>query len=142
MKSISFLTSKGVVEINKNRGYDTYWVYLNRYYIGSVLDDTRFQHQNEDKPTFTNKERQMLVDIAHGKTVPKSQIFPIPLVINGEPWEAKLHKPGTYWISNTDGMHQGDIWQEIHEGRPMWVSDKINYATMLQIAPQMLTVKK
>lgn len=142
MEVVSFLTSKGVVEISKNGGYETYAVYLNMRYIGSVLENSRFHHQNENKPTFTDKECKMLVDIALGKTTPKSKIHSIPLIINGEYWQAKLYKSGTYWISNEDGMHQGNIWQEIYEGRPMWVSDKINYATLLQIGPQMLTVKK
>ncbi len=142
MEVISFLTSKGVIEISKNGGYETYSVYLNRRFIGSVLTKSRFQDQNENKPTFTEKERKMVVDIVLKKVIPKSIIIPIPLVVNGELWEAKLYKQGVFWISNANGMHQGNIWQEIHQGRPMWVSDKIEHSILIQIAPLMLTVKK
>lgn len=142
MEVISFLTTKGVIEISKNGGYETYSVYLNRRYIGSILQKSGFQDQNENKPTFTEKECKMLVDIALKKVVPKSIIIPIPLIVNGELWEAKMYKQGVFLISNANGMHQGNIWQEIHQGRLVWVSDKIAHSILIQIAPLMLTVKK
>ncbi|MFN0254528.1 hypothetical protein [Pedobacter ureilyticus] len=139
---ITFLTSKGVIEISKNGGFDTYSVYLERYYIGSILRSGDFSHQNEDNPIFNKKEKQLLIDIAYKRITPKSLIKPMPLSVNSERWSVERYTKRKYRVKSIQDADVGFIWQEIIKGRLMWVSDRIDAGILSQIAPQMLTLIK
>jgi hypothetical protein len=141
MESILFLTSKGVVELWRNNSLSTFNVYLERRYIGLITNNELRQH-NEENPVFNEKEKQLLVNISLKKVVPASLIRPIHLIVNGGNWIAERYTLKTYRVKCSMLVDRGFIWQEVVDGRLMWISDRITTEILMQIAPQMLTLRK
>jgi hypothetical protein len=145
MASIFFLCSKGVIEISKDAGFNNYKVFLERRYIGIVINSDIgwwFSAQLPEQRVFTSTEADIIIQIALGKTVPSSLIEPKPITIDGEPWSIMMVLAGKYELTNAKGIRCGKIWQSVVDGRRMWVSDTISEERLRQISVQLLAVSK